>query len=846
MTPKNHPLTKLAIYVIMAVLLLVITFSHAASDSLQPFDHFGGYPGGSAVKGDYAYLIQAATITVLDITGTEFKRISYLSLPEEPMKIFIENNTAYLFFAGSDTGIRIMDISNPRMLKQKSALAMAVDFSSKVFVANERIYLASGDTLKIFEAANPEAVVLKSATAIRATAVFVRRHLAYVGGTDGLRILNVADPKKPKQLGYLATAKIDELCVQDNQALLMGYRSSAPYVELIVANVADSTKPAQSAKLGINHGYTAFNGRITSAPGTAYLGVGNKLYLIDISTPSNPVQKGQYQHVKGAFQSLNLAPPFLYAAMGTSDYGFAKIDIAHIDHPALVTALLEPWDVTHMYGWGTTLWVASAEHLMAYDYADPSHPVLMGADSRWPQLVRIFVEGFTLYALASDTLQLIDIADPAHIRAMGAFRVPTGERAAGLSAYGSYAYLVTVNYTTNQSKLYILDVSNPLSIAMKGSCSFPGQGRDIFVSFGETACIAFYQSKTNQGVHVIDVRDPLNPLLKGTGQTHGTPLCVWVTDSLAFVGSNTSTPTTATWYIETFNIANSTLPTQIGETTGAGMIVDLEVWGDGVFASIRGGSVYYFKWFIKNALAFYMIVSKCPSPDSIFLVLLHIRNLLYAFTCDGAISSDGVGVSASSGIYGQYAKILSEADALGEIIINLATGNLYIGEQQTFTAHGQDTAGDSVKLDKPKWQATGGAISTSGNTCTYTATQEGQHQIICWNGGSTIVGKAKVNNILPVKVKEAKSPLFEYNLAQNYPNPFNPVTTIAYSVKEKCHVRLQVFDILGRKLATLVDKEQATGAYSVPFNAGQCSSGVLFYRIQMKEFTAIKKMVLVQ
>jgi len=96
-----------------------------------------------------------------------------------------------------------------------------------------------------------------------------------------------------------------------------------------------------------------------------------------------------------------------------------------------------------------------------------------------------------------------------------------------------------------------------------------------------------------------------------------------------------------------------------------------------------------------------------------------------------------------------------------------------------------------------------------------------------------------------------------YHLSQNYPNPFNPTTKINYSIVKQSHVTLMVFDLLGRKVATLVNKEQPQGYYEVTFEASsinsQTSSGVYFYRIQAipldgqtDNFVDTKKMMLLK
>jgi hypothetical protein len=86
----------------------------------------------------------------------------------------------------------------------------------------------------------------------------------------------------------------------------------------------------------------------------------------------------------------------------------------------------------------------------------------------------------------------------------------------------------------------------------------------------------------------------------------------------------------------------------------------------------------------------------------------------------------------------------------------------------------------------------------------------------------------------------------EYSLAQNYPNPFNPSTLITYSVKDAGLVTLKVYSIDGREVATLVNGVQATGAYTVNFDARDLASGVYLYKLEANGFSATHKMVLMK
>jgi hypothetical protein len=85
-----------------------------------------------------------------------------------------------------------------------------------------------------------------------------------------------------------------------------------------------------------------------------------------------------------------------------------------------------------------------------------------------------------------------------------------------------------------------------------------------------------------------------------------------------------------------------------------------------------------------------------------------------------------------------------------------------------------------------------------------------------------------------------------YKLTQNYPNPFNPVTTIQYEMSSPEHVCLQIFDLKGQLITTLLDGFQEAGSYSLNWNAANYSSGIYVYRLQVGNIAESKKMVLLK
>lgn len=86
----------------------------------------------------------------------------------------------------------------------------------------------------------------------------------------------------------------------------------------------------------------------------------------------------------------------------------------------------------------------------------------------------------------------------------------------------------------------------------------------------------------------------------------------------------------------------------------------------------------------------------------------------------------------------------------------------------------------------------------------------------------------------------------EYRLHQNYPNPFNPSTSIVYDLPRTSHVRLTVFDLLGREVATLVDDTKERGRYEMNFAPHGLASGIYLYRIQAGTFIDTKKLILLR
>jgi len=86
----------------------------------------------------------------------------------------------------------------------------------------------------------------------------------------------------------------------------------------------------------------------------------------------------------------------------------------------------------------------------------------------------------------------------------------------------------------------------------------------------------------------------------------------------------------------------------------------------------------------------------------------------------------------------------------------------------------------------------------------------------------------------------------KFSMQQNYPNPFNPTTQIRFGLPKASQVKIEVYNMLGQRVAELLNEHKKAGYHSVEFDGSNFSSGVYFYKIQAGYFTQVRKMLLVK
>jgi len=147
----------------------------------------------------------------------------------------------------------------------------------------------------------------------------------------------------------------------------------------------------------------------------------------------------------------------------------------------------------------------------------------------------------------------------------------------------------------------------------------------------------------------------------------------------------------------------------------------------------------------------------------------------------------------------------------------------------------------SSSIGKEQWKAIGDGLPIA------------RIQSIYVNDSSVFVGiidagvwRIPLSGLTYVKHTKTNSTPIYYRLEQNYPNPFNPSTIIEYSIPIESKIKLEIFDILGRKISTLENKDERAGIHQVKFNASGLASGIYFYQLRAGNIISTKKMLLLK
>jgi len=151
--------------------------------------------------------------------------------------------------------------------------------------------------------------------------------------------------------------------------------------------------------------------------------------------------------------------------------------------------------------------------------------------------------------------------------------------------------------------------------------------------------------------------------------------------------------------------------------------------------------------------------------------------------------------------------------------------NMFGGDESQIMAHYWDEESKS-------WKTADAVVDAANNTVTFSGTEVSSFVALSAPQTTTSVAR----NAAPV----------DFVLEQNYPNPFNPQTTIAFRLENQAHVTLNIYNVIGQHVATLVDGQLSAGAHQSVWNAADMTTGLYFYELRIGNQSQLKKMNLVK
>jgi hypothetical protein len=121
-------------------------------------------------------------------------------------------------------------------------------------------------------------------------------------------------------------------------------------------------------------------------------------------------------------------------------------------------------------------------------------------------------------------------------------------------------------------------------------------------------------------------------------------------------------------------------------------------------------------------------------------------------------------------------------------------------------------------------------------------------------GDNGVILKTTTGGITSVKENRIQEITPNYHLYQNYPNPFNPSTVISFQLPVFSHVKLIIYDILGREVTKLIDEDRLAGYHSITWNAKNVASGLYYYKLMVNganpltagNYVQVRKMILLK
>ncbi len=688
--------------------------------------------------------------------------------------------------------------------------------SKGVFAAGSLVFYGIGNKVQIATFSDPQSPVKIGSVILTdivedlvRTSINGNQHLVVSGGTK-MWLINVQNPTTPSLVVSVEVAPgttCEGIATSGTYAYVAAggagfkiYNISTPSSPVLVASI-DSLEYCESVVISGQY---------------AYIAAGSRSHILDITNPASPIYVGRIDGYGGYHQYINVRSGYAYVC--NYDAGIAVVNVTNPANPVNVLEVPSGYRTARIIFDGNYGYVAIGDSGVAiYNVINPASPVYTTKIQTTGRAASLYYGAITINGTPTGHIfvanrnpapgvSAINVSDP-NLPVTTSFlpAIPAATGSAFIPFYTDGK--VYVAYGT--AGLRIIDVTNPSNVSLLGTADLGGDSRAVVVS-GNYAYVAARDS----GVYVVDVTNPASPVKI---KTILTPRArgIAINGSIVYVAASDSG-------MGIIDIINPSDPVVVAYTGS-------EVYGENVAVNgnIAGITDY-------GQITFYDIsVPTAPVKKG----------------STGSFTTGNEGFSIE-GTYafvpdGDSLKIFNIADLNSPVLLSkIETGGYgYIADVEGNYCYvaSEGTGIRAINITNPSSPVEDGYYDDVPQSRGVTA--NGRYVYVA----EKIDGLTIYSNDLVTSVEDEFSNIPEnITLHQNYPNPFNPTTNIAFELKEKAFVSLEVFNSLGQRVAVLLNNQLSAGLTNVSFDGSLLSTGVYLYRLQANGVTIGKKMILIK
>jgi len=629
-----------------------------------------------------------------------------------------------------------------------------------------------------------------------------------VNGGHELRVVDISNPQDPNLVGAFETAHdIVDIHLLGQYLFLAG----GP---LDIVNLIDPSNPSLIAEYDSTGDITD----IEVAGDYAYLANGLGIKIVALSDINNPVRMGFYDSPGFAY-SLELQGYYAYVA---TDSGLEVLLVNNPRFPAFYGRYDAP-GLMHIMVDGQIAYTTSGGYggyFYVIDIQNVYQPTLLGQVRQWGGNDFALIDTAVLSATGNAGLNVISVANPSSPQVLDNILLDSASSEA-ITINGNMAFLGGSDIVHgNIAEIRALDITNPSQPNLVGSLILTGYANSLFST---DTLLVMNGLGASEGFGIINTTDLQNLYLMGEIRGFGYPKGVFACGDYAYFVCNYCWIEMPYGSMKIVDISDASQPTLVYEQSS-------NPCGHGI--QVRDDYLYVagFDVFSGPARLDIFNITDPVNPDSVGWVEYpgdawnFVIHGSYLYLAGRDLYVIDIGNPSSPAFLGTF-------PTPGEAVDLCAAGNyLFVADRysgaQVFDISDQsnpqliesfETPGDAIDIDSYR-----GHIYVAD---TYSMIVFGYEPLGVDN-----------DELLP---GDAVS-------LHNYPNPFNAQTTISFALPTDSHVRVDIYDILGRRICAALDEYRSAGFHKLVWNANYLDSGLYFYRIEAGEYTKSKKMTILK